>query len=200
MNRIIKKYQNFTPFREVRGRLKVSEREFVESAGVSRACYRQIESGTGNPTVESLAAVAAGLSSRISVLAVPEGSPLHTSLGDLSTVGVSYRVIRDRFDSWKVHFMDLVDAFRRTVDPRLLLLPPSRDLPVRLKALLASIVAELCHEAWIDIPDWAARDHFLSEPWFPSEMESLKASALLESPWSFRRNNIFVQENILRRA
>lgn len=200
MNRIIKKYQNFIPFREVRGRLKVSEREFVESAGVSRACYRQIESGTGNPTLDSLVAVAAGLGSRICVLAVPVGAPLQTSLGDLSTVGVSYRVIRDGFDSWKVHFMDLVDAFRQTLDPRLLLLPPSRDLNQRLIAMLASIVTELCYEAQIDVPDWAARDHFLNEPWFPSSMESLKASALLESPWAFRRNNIFVQENILRRA
>jgi hypothetical protein len=42
--------------------------------------------------------------------------------------------------------------------------------------------------------------HALSEPWFVSGMENLKASALLESPLPFRRNNVFVLGNFLSRA
>jgi len=49
-------------------------------------------------------------------------------------------------------------------------------------------------------PDWAQKDHCLPEPWFVAEMESLKASALVESPAYYKKNNIFVLENFLKRA
>lgn len=96
--------------------------------------------------------------------------------------------------------MNLVDEFRRTLDPRLLLLPPVRDLALELKALLASIVMSLCGEAGMNVPGWARKRHPLPTPWFVAEVESLKAMALVESPLPFRRNNIFVLDNFLQRA
>ena len=96
--------------------------------------------------------------------------------------------------------MELVDGFRRTLDPRLLLLPPPPGLPAELHALLASVVLALCWEAGIDPPSWARVRRFLPRPFFPSETESLKASALVESPLAFRRNNIYVLDNFLERA
>ena len=96
--------------------------------------------------------------------------------------------------------MDLVDAYRRSLDPALLLLPPVRGLPLRPKALLASIVLALAQESAMDAPAWAERSYFLPQAWFPAGLESLKATAICESPLAFRRNNIFVHANFLDRV
>ena len=52
----------------------------------------------------------------------------------------------------------------------------------------------------MDAPAWAAGCHFLPEPWFVSGVESLKATALVEAPLAFRRNNVFVLGNFMSRA
>ena len=36
---------------------------------------------------------------------------------DCSTVAASRKIVTEGFDSWKPHFMDLVDEFRRKRDP-----------------------------------------------------------------------------------
>jgi hypothetical protein len=40
----------------------------------------------------------------------------------------------------------------------------------------------------------------LPRPWFVAGVENLKATALVESPLPFRRNNVFVLGNFLSRA
>jgi len=183
------------PLRSRRLRRGESERALAHAAGVSRGALRAVERGAGNGRLGTLAAAAAALDMRVEMIGVgDEGA------SDCSTVAVSLRVVADGFRSWTQHFMNLVDEFRRTFDPRLLLLPPTAQLDPRLRALLAAIVCELCGEAVIDPPRWAGRPHFLPTPWFVAESESLKASALLESPLSFRRNNIFVLANFMERA
>jgi len=119
---------------------------------------------------------------------------------DDSTVGVSFKVMRDGFDTWPIYFLEFVDAFRKTLDMRLILLPPVRDLDAKLLSLLASITLELCAESGMEAPSWAKKSYFLDQPWFISDMESLKATAIQESSLYFRRNNIFVQDNFLKRA
>jgi hypothetical protein len=119
---------------------------------------------------------------------------------EYSTVALFYKVERDGFESWKTHLFDFVDEFRRTVDTRLILLPPPKHGDARLIALLAATTKVLCDEFSIDVPSWACKRYYLATPWFVSGMNSLKASALLESPLPYRANNIFVHENFLERA
>lgn len=172
-----------------------SERQFAESSGISRAGLRHIMAKDQNITLKSIIKIASYLDRKVHLLAInPESNT------ELSTIAVSLKVIENGENSWKIHFMDMVDEFRRSLDPQLLLLAPSKKLPYRLKALLASIVSQLCEENNIDPPTWAANTYFLEKPWFVSGMQSLKALAILESPLSFRRNNIFVHENFLERV
>ena len=89
----------------------------------------------------------------------------------MSTQAVAYRVLNQGFESWKIHFMNFVDEFRRTLDPQLLLLAPPKELDMRLKALLASTVLSLCTESGIDAPSWARKMYYLDEPWFVSGMQ-----------------------------
>ena len=189
------KYQNQIAIKKLaEKRGPFNERQFAENVGISRTGLRSVMSRNQNVSLNSITKIAEHLEREVLVLA----TSVDTN-SEMSTMAVSYKVIDQGFETWKIHFMDLVDEFRRNLDPQLLLLAPPRDLDVRLKALLASIVLILCEENSIDAPPWANRIYYLKEPWFVSGMQSLKAMAIVESPLAFRRNNIFVHDNFLAR-
>jgi hypothetical protein len=184
------------PWGKVLASRGLSERQAAASAGISRSTWRAVAKGSTKVELQSLVAAVESLDLNIALLLMPK----ETWSSDCSTVALSYKVLRDGSDSWKIHFMDLVDEFRRSLDPTLLLLAPSRDLPLHLRALLAGIVVSLADEVGIAAPAWATKRYELPQPWFVAATESLKAMALLESPLPFRRNNIFVGSNFLSRA
>jgi hypothetical protein len=173
----------------------LSERLASVKAGISRSTWRALARRSSTIGLESLAAAARSLDLSMTLLLMPR-----ETRSDCSTVAVSYEVLRDGPASWKIHFMDMVDEFRRSLDPALLLLPPPRELPQELRAMLAAIVLSLAEEVGMDAPRWAQKKYELREPWFVAGVENLKAMALLESPLPFRRNNIFVTGNFLSRA
>jgi hypothetical protein len=173
--------------------LGLSETKAAELAQISRSTWRKL--GEESIEVRSLVRAASVLGLEVAIMMIREPCD-----AEQSAIAAGYKVLRDGESSWRVHFMDVVDAFRRTCDPRLLLLAPPAALPIRLYALLASITCTLAMEANIDAPGWASRRYPLAMPWFPSETESLKASAILESPLRFRRNGIFVLANFLERV
>ena len=175
---------------------RLSEASLSESAGISRFTLRSVEAGNSSATLHSYLQVGDSLDRETLLLSV-NPNPFFS---EYSTLGVCMKVQMGNTESWKQHFFDLVDEFRRTLDPRLLLLPPPSDFEQKPKALLSSIVFELCVEASMDVPKWAEHPTFLEKPWFLSDMENLMAMALLESPLAFRRNNIFVLDNFMRRA
>ena len=189
------KYNWLTPLFVHRKKLHLSEEELSRTADISRSTLRHIESHHPNIRLESIGLVAEALNLDLYILASPSQSE-----SDLSTVGIGFQILQEGFPFWKIHFFNFVDEFRRTFDPRLLLLPPPTALELKLQALIAATVRTLCDEAKIDAPSWAKKRYFLKEPWFVSETESLKASALLESPVYFRENNIFILSNFLERA
>lgn len=160
---------------------------------MSRSTWRKLE--TEAVEVRSLQRAASVLHLDLAIMMIGDECE-----GEQSVIAAGYKVMRDGDSSWKVHFMDFVDAFRRTWDPRLILIAPPAALPAHLYALLASITCSLAKEAHLDVPRWAGKRYELPAPWFPAGMESLKASALVESPLAFRRNGIFVLGNFLERA
>lgn len=174
----------------------LSERELASNIGLSRLTIRSIESGLRKSTLQNFDTVCRGLKRKSLFLVVPEAECVSSS----SIVAVSLKIIQTGAESWPIHLMELVDHFRKSLDPRILLLPPVQSLDRKYVALLASTTLMLCEEVGLEPPEWALGERFLEKPWFVSESESLKASALLESPWAFRRNNIFVLENFLRRV
>jgi hypothetical protein len=186
----------YLPFTHLRHELKLSERAVTLSSGLSRGAVRQLEDPSkGNVTMNSINQLAALFERDVEVIV---GS--QEILSDYSTVAIAMKIARDGFDSWKIHLFDFVDEFRRTADARLLILPPPSSTEIKIAALIQSTVHALCEEVSIDTPRWAIRRRFLPEPWFIAQMHSLKASAILESPISFRANNIFVLENFLTRV
>lgn len=111
--------------------------------------------------------------------------------GRPSTVGV-----RD----W-TKFFDAVDECRRkkTTAPLHALFIKTRITKER--ALINATARYLCvHEFNVPYSSWAVNSLWLKKPWFVANMESLKASAIVESPADFRANHIFVLENFLSRV
>lgn len=174
----------------------LSEREAAMRTGIARETLRSLERDLRGAKLVHLEDLARLLGRRVVVAIVPEDA----APSEMSTVAISLAILRDGFDSWKLHLMDLVDEFRRSGDVRLLLLPPVTALDEKLRALIASVTYALCAEAGVEVPLWAQREHYLDQPWFVAGIEALKASAMVESPLAFRRNNIFVLANFLMRA
>lgn len=174
----------------------LSERKLAKLVHISRETLRKAEHSIEDNKVQILLRISEAIDAELLIQFIP----IEECLSDVSSVAVSQNVVRDGFDSWKLHFMDLVDEYRRTLDYRLLLLPPVKGLDRRLEALLAGITLSLCQEISIKPPSWSEKEIFLNKPWFVAGMDSLKASALLESPLPFRRHNIFVQQNFLDRV
>ena len=99
-----------------------------------------------------------------------------------------------------VPFFDAVDEVRRSRSFIALKRLYSRSRRTRERALLNSTACALAAELREAPPWWATRPLHLDEPWFVSGVENLKATALVESPIYFRRNNVFVLGNFLSRA
>lgn len=99
-----------------------------------------------------------------------------------------------------VPFFDAVDEVRRSRRFDALRALHARSRRTRERALLNSTACALAAELGSAPPWWAMHPLTLPEPWFVAGVESLKATALVESPLPFRRNNIFVLGNFLSRA
>jgi hypothetical protein len=162
---------------------------------VSRMSLRKLKRGAGNVTLCVIRNLTDFLKLDLNIIA----APLECD-SDYSTVATAYKVQRDGSESWKIHYMDFVDEFRRSLNPMLIILPPPRSFDAKLKALLASLVRYLCNEIEMPCPRWACKRYYLASPWFPSGVESLKASAIVESPIEFRSNNIYVHNNFTARV
>ena len=69
-----------------------------------------------------------------------------------------------------------------------------------LNAYLASTAEHLAAENNFEPPKWCSDiGRSLRAPWFASDMSSLRALLIHESPPAFRSRNIFVSENVLSR-
>jgi hypothetical protein len=77
--------------------------------------------------------------------------------------------------------------------------PPLLD-HATANAYLAAVAEHLSLTHHIDLPDWTQQDRrFLRRPFFPANLDSLKALCIKESPTAFRRRMIFVDAQPLSR-
>jgi len=184
--------------RVARRRQHLSQRRVAARAGLSFRGYQLLEQPGHDARLGSLEKAAAGLG-------LP-GDGIRRVVRDLFLLDpdsirvAALRMLADDAGGWTVPLFDFVDAFRRRPHPELVAAPPP-DLPsARLGALVAATVEALCAEVGIPPPAWCHAVPPLTEPWFVSGVENLKASALAESPLPFRRRNVFVLDSFLDRA
>ena len=184
--------------RTIRHRCGLSQRALAKRAGRSFRGVQLLESPEHDARLSSLERVVhafglprSGVRRAVArVLLEPPGSLFCASL----------RMLEDGDGSWRHHLMDCVDAARRSRSAAELETPPAGEVSERLRALMAGAAETLAAECGADAPEWTSGVGPLDHPWFVSGFESLKASALVESPVPFRSRNVFVLANFLERA
>lgn len=100
---------------------------------------------------------------------------------------------------WKIALFDFVDDFRLNRNLAAIK-DPFRPGDKKLDAALASTIEFLCDELDLRLPNWVERVPPLRVPFFVSGIESLKATAIVQSPARFRVRNVFVLESLLERV
>lgn len=110
-------------------------------------------------------------------------------------------------ESFDICLRDFLDGFLLKPDAEAFALEPVRmadKLPKLGEVEDAYLAATAEWLAWkfnLKPPAWAFDEsRSLRRPWFASELASLRAVLLLESPAAFRSRNLFVSENALSRA
>lgn len=118
--------------------------------------------------------------------------------GRTSSREASRRVVLG--EDWRIAYFDFVDSFLAAKSELLVEGQPVDGLNLKHLALLCSIVMQLCEEAKMSPPGWAKLSLALEHPWFLSKFVGLRAISLVESPVFFKRNNIYVGADFLKRA
>ncbi len=71
----------------------------------------------------------------------------------------------------------------------------------RFDAYLAALAEHLAVHGGLSVPPWVyEKERLLERWWFPTAFRSLHALAIVQSPASFRRRGIFVDETELQRC
>lgn len=171
---------------------------FARKASLSFRGLQLMEEQEHNIRLSSLCKVAAALN--LPAIGLHQLITQFLEQSEDSIIIASLRIQQDGIRSWPLHVFNFVDAFRANPEESRIQSPPIQELDPKLRALLASTVETLCADLHVRIPEWCFGVPILSDPWFVSEIESLKPMALLESPVRFRKRNIFVLQNFLNRA
>lgn len=110
-------------------------------------------------------------------------------------------------ESFDLNFANFLDEFYAApnaaalCDEPPLLAPHDAKLGAVQDAYLAATAEELARRFDLPMPNWTNREERkLRRPWFASQLASLRAVLILESPPSFRARNLFVSENALTRV
>jgi transcriptional regulator with XRE-family HTH domain len=176
----------------------ISQRKLAAKAGVSFRTVQLLETGKHDWRLSTLRKVSLALG--LSDIALERTLERFLSTEPDSVIDIAERMGREGGESWPVYLFNFVDEFRRHPRQALIADPPDSGLSRPLRCLIASTVEVLCGEIGMEPPEWCSGVGKLDEPWFVSEMESLKALALVHSPAQFRKRNIFVLDDFLSRA
>ena len=117
----------------------------------------------------------------------------------------SRQIYNINMDEIKYLLADFIDEFKRAdmakKQQMVRRFPFKKITDKKYAAYIAAAVEELCYINNMDTPEWVFdKKYRLKEPFFVGGLESLKAFLIAESPVSFRRRNIFVSENVLKRV
>ena len=138
--------------RAIRDRCGLSQRALARRAGLSFRGVQLLESPEHDARVSSLERV-------VQAFGLPRSGVRRAVAGVLleppgSLFCASLRILEDGEATWRHHLMDSVDAVRRSRSAAELETPPARDLPERLRVLMAGVAETLAGECGFGAPQW----------------------------------------------
>lgn len=122
------------------------------------------------------------------------------TLAEIAEIAISGESFDRSVSNFLDEFYASPNAKALAATPRLLA-PKFDELGRVQDAYLAAVAEELARAYQLPLPRWSlAKTRKLHHPWFASQLASLRAVLILESPPGFRSRNLFVSENALSRA
>jgi transcriptional regulator with XRE-family HTH domain len=186
--------------REERG---LSQAAVARRMGTSQSWVARMESGAVDAGLRSVRRYLAAIGARLDVQPAPEAESGFRPMTLADVARAARRHIADGETVLRL-CLQFIDDYRET-DPAsraglLHAIPPSTG-DVRWDAFVAAMAEHLAYHGGLPIPGWVDRNgRFLEQWWFPTDLPSVMASALAESPAAFRRRGIFVTEDLFARA
>ena len=121
------------------------------------------------------------------------------------TLAALSRVLRDAAEAtrqlWVQEFLEEYRWEPREARAALIAERPVPCGDARYDALLGALAEHVAFHDGLPVPSWAQQpDRFLKRWWFPVDLPSVKADAIVHSPAAFRRRGIFIGEHALDRA
>ncbi len=98
---------------------------------------------------------------------------------------------------------NFLDDFYRYKDYRSRMIDEEPDLTgdKRFDAFLAALCEHFSYHYNLKLPDWVLKqDRFLKKWWFPNNYEFMTLMCLMQSPASFKRRGIFIDDSFFERV
>lgn len=189
--------------RFARRRGGLTQAALAERAGTSQPTLAAYEAGRAEPRLETLERLAEACDFELVVTMRPR-----VRRGAKPIAGMAEEVAALLSDdgtpsAWR-RLLDFVDDFRESSVPGRRWLvedPPPSTGDRRFDAAIAALVEFLCTEAGTSFPGWTDEPERFAEPWwFVSGLEGFEAMAFRDSPISFARHGVFVNEGAFDRV
>lgn len=113
-----------------------------------------------------------------------------------------WQEILDRFDGEELDrfaIAEVADLLGRLEPAELthaLVSAPPASVSLEVRNDLAAMVEQVCDARNVPAPSWTRRVPPLEQPWFGSQLQSLRLHLLRSSPAAFRRRNIFIDTGV----
>jgi transcriptional regulator with XRE-family HTH domain len=189
--------------RDVRLAEALTQTELAKRAGTSQPTLAAYEAGRAEPRLDTLERLVEAGRCELVVTVRPKvrrgAAPIAEAAEDIATLLVS----EGRTSAWR-RLLDFVDDFRgsSTADKRWLAGGAPAGCGERcFDSAIAALVEFLCTEAGLSYPAWTDDPECFAAPWwFVSGLPVLEATALRDSPVSFVRHGVFVNEGAFTRV
>lgn len=172
-------------------------------AGTSQPTLAAYENGRVEPRLETLERLIAACGCELDISAHPKVRRGAAPIADVGEQIAELLTDEGEASAWR-RLLDLVDDFRGspTAGKRWLVeAAPVRCGDRRFDAAIAALAEFLCAEAGLPYPTWTDDAWRFAEPWwFVSGLSGFEAAALRDSPISFARHGVFVNEGAFIRV
>lgn len=189
--------------REARRAGGLTQVALAKKAGTSQPTLAAYESGRAEPRLETLGRLIEACECEVVLGFIPKVRRGAVPIVEVANQVTALLADEGQASAWR-RLLDFVDDFRGspTAGKRWLV----GDVPAscgdrRFDAALAALVEFLCTEAGLPYPTWTDEKERFAEPWwFVSGLRGFEAMALRDSPISFVRHGVFVNEGSFTRV
>jgi transcriptional regulator with XRE-family HTH domain len=181
----------------------LSQADVARKMGTSQSWVARMESAEVDAGLSSVLRYLQAIGARLDLRSDPRATsgfrPM--TLADLARAGRLHRTDDEAMLRLCLQFIDDYRGADKGSRARLLEDPPPSTGDARWDAFLGALAEHLAYHDDLPTPRWVDRKgRFLKRWWFLSDLPSVMASAMAESPAAFRRRGIFVTEDLFARA